>query len=122
MTRPKFAVGDKVWISYVEARRYGHVRHGGVVTKVGRTLVTVERPGSYPEKYRIETGVQNGQFPRYRIDTDAQLEDQETRAHLTERLAAAGVRLLEAKGYREPDLSTEALAQIVDVVVRDRST
>lgn len=131
MNSPKYRVGDAVLIRRVRGGMPGDVLRDrepepGHVVKVGRTLVTVQRDRDAKFRWdstiqcRIETGLEKGDFPSYRIDTPEQLADEERRRGIQERLATANVEVSSTSGYNAVPLSTDALAEILEVVLHDQ--
>jgi hypothetical protein len=126
MSTPTFTVGDRVLISRVRGTMKNDVLSGsteeGRVTKVGRTRVTVEYVDdrwNRSAQYRMDSGLEVGDFPGSRIDTPEQLADKTRRVDIVERLRAAGVRVSAVYGYGDV-LSTDALAAILEIVLRDQ--
>lgn len=107
-TKPKYTVGQEVWL--VEPRRPIQLVP---VTKVGRTLVTVEHYGR-DRQFRIDTGIQTGTI--YGIGVCIRTQDEqvesERRAAALKALRAAHVEF--ELGYeRSFDTSTIAALAIV---------
>lgn len=80
----KFYVGQKVVITGANRREPSE----GVVTKIGRKLVTV-REGSWREKqYRIEDGVRNDAYGHDAILTQEEFAEKIERIHIFKKLEA----------------------------------
>lgn len=75
MTDPaviQFAVGQRVWVYDVNAKR-GDAPKEGTVTKVGRSLVHVQHEWSYggkPQTFRMDDGQANDNYSHQWIRTD----------------------------------------------------
>ena len=112
MCDAKYAVGDRVILRDVNERR-GDGPTGGVVTKVGRRLVTVTVDHGREEQYRIETGRKNDRYEHGWIQTPDEYADEQRRGEILRALREAGVELRMGSGRK---LSTDILAKILDVV------
>lgn len=106
----KWYVGQDVHIEY----RYGRSK-SGVVTKVGRTLVTVKGPhGS--DQFRMDTGRINDSYGSVYIYTMEEIEQRRAASEAEKRLREAGARFDYAVHARLTPEQKHAIADILEGV------
>jgi len=114
MTTPRYEVGQRVWIYDVNGKRmFGANPIEGKVTKIGRTLVTVERFGQ-ADQFRIADGIWNNrQFGHNRrLRTDEEKAATERHVAVNEALVEAGVQFK----FGAPAYSIEQLEAVLAVL------
>jgi len=116
-SKTKYEVGQEVRVFDVNGRRMGQPEGGwvGFVTKIGRTLFTVEKQGvhghSQSDQYRIETGRRNDSYSHQHVQTLDQVE-----RDIRERDALAVIKEagFEIKMGKRPSLGLlEAVAETI---------
>ena len=113
-------VGQEVVIRNVnEHRRYWTDGQPpcGVVTKVGRKLVTVEDPYGNPKTYYIEDGQANDKWGHAWIQTKEAFAAQERRTELVHALRKTG--LFDAYYPKLHTDTLEAILQVITVMEAD---
>lgn len=105
---PRYTVGDTVILTDVNYKG----SKTATVTKVGRTLVYVDRDmyGRPDSAYRIETGARNDNYQHGRIWTTAEYEERTKRSDLLGALRDEGVTF-----DRVSRIPTERLEKILEV-------
>lgn len=107
-TEPKFYVGQPVLVD--DINRNGRPLEEGVVTKVGRTLVSVQYGYHHkPVTFRIDGGTRNDQYGHQWVMTFDEHIERVARDGAVRRLTAHDTKV----GSR---VSTEVLNQIADLL------
>ena len=110
----KWYVGQEVFLRDVnEAPKYWKdgLPPRGIVTKVGRTLLTVEDQCRHPKTYRLDSGRANDKYEHALVQTLEDYADQKRRAELVTKLRQTGL----FGGYHV-SLKTDTLEAVLQVI------
>lgn len=120
--RGPYTVGQRVWIYSRNGRGQGPVE--GVVTKVGRTLVSVVEaryPSWKPETYRIDCGYRSDNYGHKWIRTEEERLYLDRESAAQERLRDLGIRF--DIGSRVFSIEVlEAMADLIETMIAPAST
>jgi len=106
--------GDRVQVFDVNGSRNGQPKGGwdGIVTKVGRKLITVTYNGSHrPKAFRLDDGRANDNYGHQHIETVEQATENLRRADILTKLRVGGLELT-----HRVKIDTDTLAAVLAVL------